>query len=156
MAVESAKHILRFFRETDCPFYCRFSGMGFHFVVPYELIKITLPDHSFYTSREDNIYKIYRSIALFLRDNFSEMVDTVIYDKRRIIKIPYSLALYDHSVVMCCPLFSPERELRDFNRDEFGLDRVDPENLYLGPEVLQNPKGTGYRFFQKTGVLPSA
>lgn len=128
MCIYSAKSIKRFFDSVCCPYYIRFSGMGFHFIIPYRFFpKI----YSLNPNEKTNIYSLYRKIAKYIYDKYSEMVDYEIFDTRRIIKIPYSLSIYDSGIFVCKPVN---------NIDDFGLYKYE-NNEYFVNEQLNNIKG---------------
>ena len=108
-AYYSAKEVKKFFDSCGTPYYLRFSGMGFHFIVPYDYFSHL--NLSFDHTVENSIYRFFNGIAEKLHNRFSEMIDVRIYDSRRVIKIPFSLALYDDRVHLCKPFESDD----DFN-----------------------------------------
>lgn len=108
-AYYSAKEIKKFFDKFGVPYNLRFSGMGFHFIIPYDYFEEL--GLSFNPSDENRIYKFYNEIARKLNERFSVMIDTKIYDTRRVCKIPYSLALYNGRACLCRPFESDD----DFN-----------------------------------------
>jgi len=101
-AKETTINIRNYFDKLNIPYEVRYSGKGFHFIIP----KKFFPDYSYDPNDENNIYKMYQKIAKYLYDEFSEMVDVDIYDSRRVLKIPYTLALYpdDYNCYICFPL----------------------------------------------------
>lgn len=114
-AFYSAKVIKKLLDNLDVPYHLRFSGMGFHFIIPHRFFD----NYIFNPFHDENIYSLYMSIAMRLHSKFSEMVDLNIYDYRRVTKIPYSLALYGDKTFICLPLNSDEEfynfELRKMN-----------------------------------------
>jgi len=105
----STEKIVEFFNKNNIPFELRFSGKGFHIVIPYKyfdacfLEKQRLGELSFNPKQEFNIYSVYSRIAKALQKKFSEMIDLKIYDSRRVCKIPFSLALYENEIYVCYP-----------------------------------------------------
>lgn len=79
----------------------RDSGKGYHIIVPYRCFTKALKSCSFDPYKENNIYSELKKIALYYYRIFSEMVDTSIYDSRRIVKIPGTLAIYEDRIVEC-------------------------------------------------------
>ncbi|HUV85300.1 MAG TPA: hypothetical protein VMV86_06280 [Methanosarcinales archaeon] len=139
-AFDSAKEIKAFFDKCNMPYELRFSGCGFHFIVPYELIGVGF---SLNPKDENNVYNLYYKIARFLFDNYSEMVDFSIYDSRRITKIPYSIAIYNEGNFMCYPFIS-ELDFNEFNLDRMRISNID-KNLIRGRGVkLFNSQGNAY------------
>lgn len=126
MIREGAVSLAKWLKHTKVPFQLRFSGMGFHFVVPYEYFEHL--GFSFEPFTENNIYVVFRKIAEQLKDMFSDFIDLKIYEHRRVLKIPYSLAVYPgvilkRQVLVCLPLFSID-ELEHFTLEQAHPDYV--------------------------------
>lgn len=121
-AVESSKAIKSFFDLKNIPYLLRFSGMGFHFVIPYNYFPSALSLNPF---KEPNIYQYMKLKAKILYDKYSEMVDYSIYDSRRIAKIPYSLSIYEEGTYMCCPV----NNLETFNYENYNLAKFKKDKL---------------------------
>ncbi len=131
----SAKVIKQLFDNLDVPYLLRFSGMGFHFIIPYRFFNYK----NFNPHDDDNIYNIFMDIAIKLHNKFSEMIDLNIYDYRRVVKIPYSLALYKDKSFVCLPLNSDE-EFENFN-----LKNMMPSNW------ISKVRGRGEKLFNEKG-----
>jgi len=133
-AQRSALIVAKRFQDTNVPFDIRFSGCGFHIIVPYSHFK--KGKYSFDPTSDRSIYKIYSLIGKKLNEELSYMIDFSLNDSRRLCKIPYSLALYsrDH-IYVCTPL--TVKELKKFT-----LDYVKPkavlERLKLA-EMIKRP-----------------
>jgi len=95
----SMQKIHEYFNNNDVPHQIRYSGMGYHIIVPTDDLK-----KSFLTSDEDNIYKTHLKICTRLNEEISELIDLRIFDSKRLIKTPYSLAVYDEEMFVCLPL----------------------------------------------------
>ena len=156
-AVLSAKKIKKLFDKLEVPYHLRFSGRGFHFVIPYEFFPIEADGlselHCFNPESDYNIYKIFMRIAMRLHSLYSEMIDTTIYDSRRVTKIPYSLALYGGRNYVCVSFDSDD----DFNN--FSLNQMTPANQYHAvtsinqwDENLFNPKGNVFKLLKKLEI----
>lgn len=129
----SAKDIKKLLDECEVSYNLRFSGMGFHFLLPsIEMLKPFPEGLSFNPSDDKNVYKFYMSIAMKLHEDYSEMIDVGIYDSRRVTKIPYSLALYEHKNYVCYPFKSDD----DFNN--FNLSSMTPLSKYNDISSLPN------------------
>jgi len=115
-AHQSARMLKNFFNQLNVPYEFRFSGCGFHFVIP----SMYLPELSFNPHKEHNIYKFLSKVSKKLLERFSEMIDVNIYDSRRLCKIPYSLAIYEQGNYVCHP-FLDKGEF-----DNFYLNDLDP------------------------------
>lgn len=129
-AHDTTKKIIDYLNELNVPYELRFSGMGFHIVIPYIYFKGDLS----FNPQEENIYQLYSRIAKMLKSKFSDMLDTGIYDSRRVCKIPYSLALYEDNIYMCSPInyrevfdnfFLCDYEINESNISEREVSRED-------------------------------
>lgn len=112
----TAKRLSEMFDNFKIPHEIRFSGMGFHFVIPYE----ALPKKSLNPNDEHNLYRFLASITEKLYENISEMIDVSIYDSRRLCKIPYSLSIYENNIYVCYP-FKTKEEFNKFNIDDYNV-----------------------------------
>lgn len=119
-------------------FECRYSGMGFHFVIPSSV----LPKKKFSPYSEDvSIYQYLRAIARKLKENVSNYIDTSIYDERRVLKTPYTLAVYDEGEYVCLPMLM---------RDDVRL--FDVEQAHIDNWRLRNVRGRGTVVFNRSGT----
>jgi hypothetical protein len=111
IAYETAVDLKRVFDKLNVPYELRFSGMGFHFIIPYKYLPqdLTLNPHI-----DNNLYQFCQKLTGCLNDRYSELIDTSIYDSRRVCKLPYSLALYKNDAFVCSPILSDE-ELVNFS-----------------------------------------
>lgn len=132
-AAETANMLKRVFDAASVPYYLRNSCMGFHYVVPYEYFDPSIslnPDDG-----EDSIYYKMQQIAVYLNETYSDMIDTTIYDSRRIAKIPYSIGLYPHGDFVCLPV----NNLTAFDYKCYSFDII--RRLSNVPmDILHNPK----------------
>lgn len=148
---ESALMVHEFLDHLNVPYYLRWSGNGFHFVIPYDLIVNDLfdildstDDRHFDPDNDTNIYKTYGQIATYMSKYMTELIDPSIYDPRRLIKTPYSIVNCQDGFRICTPIKVP-----DLNK--FCLDDVTPQpdinNTKSGTfpitDTLYNPKGSG-------------
>lgn len=123
-ALDSAKEIKRALDLAGCPHELRFSGMGFHFVIPfYYFIDLNLP---FDPNTLKNIYNLYKNLAISLHKDYSEMIDLTIYDSRRVVKVPYSLAIYKDDAYVCLPIKSYV-EFNNFSLENMHFKKFDPQ-----------------------------
>ncbi|MDD5059408.1 MAG: hypothetical protein PHQ60_16245 [Sideroxydans sp.] len=146
-AYHSAVNLKNLFDLTDVPYYLRFSGCGFHFIVPYRL----LPKHlSFNYQDSDNIYKFLHKLTKILYNNISELIDLNIYDSRRVTKLPYSLAVYGNEILVCHPFLSDE-EFNSFYNDKYVIW---PSIYKLRPQNYSYQVGNrGEHLFNKDGSM---
>jgi hypothetical protein len=137
-AWDSTKDIINYFDLLQVPYELRFSGMGFHIIVPY----VYFPKYSFNPKDNDNIYTLYSRIAKMLKERFSEMLDTTIYDSRRVCKLPFSLSIYEDGVYVCTPFLS-RLDFDNFNLFNYRVDTVPCEDITISKEnrKIFNPEG---------------
>lgn len=146
-AHDSASQVKVLFDKLLVPYHLRFSGMGFHFVIPYNYFHNQL---SFNPDDDSNVYKFYMSIAMRLHSVYSEMIDTLIYDSRRVTKIPYSLALFSGKSYVCFP-FESDEQFKDFKLEHakpiFLMNRISNDS-----EHLFNPNGNVFKLLKELGI----
>lgn len=118
---DSALTIVKRFDKFKIPYELRFSGCGFHIIIPYSYFKDK--GYSFDPSDKNSIYSAYSLMAKKLNVEYSEMVDVNLNDARRLCKIPYSLAIYEKIIYVCCPISLDQ--LKDFD-----IKDMIPENVY--------------------------
>ena len=120
----SAKMIKDFLDLRNFQYQIRFSGNGFHFLIPYKYFTSFNPD----PYSEHSVYKYFYSIALKLHNTKTEMVDLRMYDSRRLIKLPYTLTFYKDVTYVCSPC----------NLYDFKLDDYRPENFIKNGTTINN------------------
>ena len=137
-AYESAYNVKELFDKLNVPYELRFSGLGFHFIIPYKYLPqdLTLNPH-----KEDNLYKFLSKLTKLIFKECSEMLDTNIYDSRRVCKLPYSLALYYHDAFVCSPF------LNDIEFINFKLCNYRPDKY---PFIIER---RGTKIFNEQGNL---
>lgn len=117
-AYYSAREICNFFDRVPVKYTVRFSGKGFHILIPDGCFSF---EKSYDPSNEKSIYKVYSKLAKFLYERFSELIDLKIYVSRCKIKLPCSISLYeDNKEYVCVPLTTEEF-------DNFKLEKMKPE-----------------------------
>lgn len=104
---ESLMYIMKLLNANAVKYEVRFSGCGFHIVIPYEF----MPQLPLDPKADGNIYRLCSRIARYLYADYSELIDYKIYDSRRLCKLPYSMSAYpDNSKsYMCFPFHSTEQ-----------------------------------------------
>ena len=107
-------------KQYDIEFEIVFSGCGFHIVIPYKHFETK--KFSFDPDSDNSIYSAYSLIAKKLSSKYSEMVDYNLNDSRRLCKIPYSLAIYENNIYMCCPLSF--YTLQNFKLEDYKPDKA--------------------------------
>lgn len=143
-AYYSTKNIKKMFDKLNVPYELRFSGMGFHFIIPYQFLPQNL---SFNSAEDNNLYKFLFNLSTKISIEKSEMVDVNIYDNRRICKIPYSISLYENDGFVCTPFLNNEQ----FNK--FGDDIYKSLYELRADNYLYNINGRGTYLFNPTGNL---
>jgi len=113
-AKEAAIKITAFFHQRQCPTRITFSGRGYHVVIPGR-----------HFSPEATL-KDYYKIARYLKERFSSLIDLRVYDKRRVMKCPCSLAFYRNYTAVCHP-FKDRNELIKLSPDQMLLENYGSE-----------------------------
>lgn len=129
IAYEDAMSIHEFFNLHKVPHEIRFSGRGFHIIIPFKFFQHL--NMSFYFMHKQGSYvDLYLVIAEYLEKNYSELVDLTIYDFRRVLKIPYSLAVYpgDQDSYICYPLDQEDLKI-PFKIENFTLTEENFKDL---------------------------
>lgn len=139
-ALESAELLKKLYDKFSVPYDIRYSGKGFHFIIPHNKIDYNI----FEPYTEGNIYENFRVMAKRLQKLISEQIDAKIYDSRRICKIPYSLAIYEDDYFMCCPL----QDLQGFNHNNYKVQNVSKLVLRNRGIFMQNPDGNTQQLFK--------
>lgn len=143
---EIHEHVKKFKKFLDLhiiPYNIRFSGMGFHVIIPYEFFA-PLGRH-FNPHIKGNIYELYSKIARKLNSRFSKHIDTGIYDSRRVCKIPYSLVFYENDYYVTWE-FSSDSEFEQFNPDHFKIENFSQDLLRQRnyPQIVFNSFAHSY------------
>lgn len=144
-AKDSMLMITDYFNRFNVPYYVKFSGKGFHIIIPHN----ATPVKSFDVNEKNNVYFEFSSVAKLLYERFSEMIDTKIYDPRRLCKLSYSLAVYEDDIFVCYPLHM-RYDLENFNLDDYRLSKFDKSIQRRGMKLF-NPDGdvTNYLVMKK-------
>ena len=125
-ALKSCVMICDYLTVLDCPFSVRFSGKGFHLIIPHQYFDKQFND--FDPVSDNSIYKLYVKIAKYLSDKFSEMIDLSIYDSRRVCKVAYSLSHYVQKTYVCWS-FNNLNELETFELENYNLINMIDKNI---------------------------
>lgn len=99
----------------NCPHEIRFSGKGFHVIVPYRYFSHLGLSFNSFTKDRDSLTSLYKDVSSFLHDKVTETIDTGIYDVRRVIKMPYSFVNYKSIKEYICWPIHGELEVQNFN-----------------------------------------
>jgi len=143
-AHKSCMMIIDFLIDVSCPFSVRFSGKGFHIVIPHKYFKI----NRFDPSKKNSIYKLFYRIAKYFYNNFSEMVDLKIYDSRRVFKLAYSLSHYENVSYVCWP-FESMVELDMFKLNDYTLQAKQNRSIRGRGIVVFNKNGNTAELLRK-------
>lgn len=146
------KEVVELFDELKLPYYVKFTGNGFHIVIPYVFIPL---------SNIGGMERTFSEVATAIQeildlslmdtdvyDEFGELKRVGIYDKRRVVKASYSLDVTTGR--MCYPLSKEQFET-------FSYDMASPEyvlklNLRNRGLQLQN-ETTGKSFVDLINYL---
>lgn len=143
-AKESALELMKMLDNMNCPYELRFSGMGFHFVIPY---KFCPQGYHFNPYDDGNIYRYFSHIAHHLNKKISELIDTNIYDLRRLIKCPYSLSCYGHGTYVSVT-FNKRDDLLHFKLEDYEVNKWVGRMRGRGKHLF-NDYGNGKYFFKR-------
>lgn len=149
-AYYSAQQIKVYFDLLNCPYELRFSGCGFHFIIPYKYFARRFTHYKgeqFNPKNPKSVYMLFAKIGLFLQNKFSALIDTSIYDARRVLKIPHTLALYKEKVYVCSPFYSND-SFDNFKLEDYEHHRF----IKIKDSYLFNEKGNTDNLIKKTGV----
>lgn len=114
-AKESAENVQLQLDILNIPYYLRFSGCGFHFIIPSYVFE----GYSYLPSENNNVYKRMREFVKHIYDNVSEMIDLTVYDARRVVKLPMSISIYDNDAFVCTPI----HDLKNFNYHDVSITK---------------------------------
>lgn len=116
-AYKSAKIVKRLFDRYKIAYELRFSGRGFHIIVPWS----ALPHFSFDPmDRKGSIYAFCRDFVGLLKQKASQVVDDSILDSRRLCKMPYSAVFYENETFICWP-FKSDEEFAKFRAKDYNF-----------------------------------
>ena len=108
----------------------RFSGKGFHIYISYEDMcgfrGMGIRKSSFNPDKSPNVYNDYYIIAKAMHDTITEFIDLCIYDSRRLIKCPNTLAFYGPKDVYICKELTI-KELEEFELDKYKIKECDAD-----------------------------
>lgn len=150
MAYISARLLKKLFDSWNVPYQLRFSGKGFHFIIDGLLFKGY--GFKFNVLSETSIFKAYSKMARWLNMNVSEMVDVNIYDSRRVIKLPYSLAIYKDNVQVCRPFLS-NKEFNKWKYYDYSQHNIIEKVIPRRNKHIFKRYGNVSKLLKKTGVL---
>lgn len=115
--LESARELKKRFDKEKRSYEIRFSGRGFHFIIPYDRFNLDL---SFDVDHDYSIYRWFADLGEMYYGEVSEFIDLSIYEPRRLIKIPYTIAWYDEGAYVCLPVTN----LDNFHRNYYKLENI--------------------------------
>ena len=64
------------------------------------------------------------SVAKRFKEKYSDLIDTKIYDSRRLCKLAYSLSVYDNKLYVCYPI-NMYYDLVNFKLDDYDINNFD-------------------------------
>lgn len=111
-AYETAKAVKKLLDISECPYSLRYSGKGFHLIIPHPAIKKSFC----YNPENPTFVMFYRKLLRAFKVKCGDLVDTKIGDIRRVVKIPYSLACYQKNRAYMCFPFISDDEFKKFDK----------------------------------------
>ena len=140
VAYENAINIKKLFNKLNVPYELRYSGMGFHFIIPYKFLP---QDLTFNPDGEDTLYQFLSKLTKCLYNECGEFIDLNICDHRRLCKLPYSLALYENDAFVCSP-FLNETEFDNFKLSNYNIKNY-PFDIKQRGTKLFNEQGSLFK-----------
>jgi len=128
---DSATAVINFLDKYKMQYYLRFSGMGYHVIIPYRCFA-HLPVNFDPDDFKNSVYSLHNAITKWLHDNITELVDTDLHDSRRVTKIPYSLAVYHDGIYVCWPF----KTRQEFDHKTWKDYRVDHTLSFQGEQRI--------------------
>jgi len=117
---KQAKSLKTLFDKNKISYTLNFSGMGFHFILPYHTLS---KNHNFIPADKGSIFAFAGKVMDKIKEKYVKNLDITVNDHRRVVKVPYSLAIYKpEDVYVCFPLSDDEFE-------NFELDKMKPEYI---------------------------
>lgn len=135
-AWHDAREIKRLLDRFQVCHSLRFSGSGFHLLVPSE----ALPSLSFDPHDDENIYLWQNRLIAMIEKKISCMADSTTWDSRQLCKIPYSLAFMNDRIMLSYE-FQDKEEFSRFRLEDFQV--IQDEGEFVIPEMM--PKNLGFR-----------
>jgi len=143
LALESVKMIVDLYDKMELPYTIVFSGMGFHITIPYIFQTHEVTEDYFHPFNENGIYAKFQKIANKLYNEYTEMIDLNIYDHRRLIKVPFSLAFYEDGCFVAYPI-NTKPDLNNFDREKYKFHHIYQFALQQNKiRIWNNPKDRG-------------
>ena len=119
-AFESADKIKRLLDRCSVAYELRFSGCGFHIIVPYRMFAwLNLHTNPW---AEGSYFSFLTKMSEQIYNKLSELTDWTMPDSRRLTKIPYSIAFYPEAEYICLPFINANEFYR------FNLEDMKPDN----------------------------
>jgi len=135
LAHEGMVLIHDYFMSLQVPHIVKFSGKGFHIVIPGHYNNY---NREFSSGKKNNIYMFYARIAKKLQAKFTDFVDTSIYDPRRLCKLAYSLSIYQDLIYVSYPL--NQNDIETFRLEDYEFGNFNRTIIKRGL-ILFNPYG---------------
>ena len=89
----------------DVPHSLRFSGCGFHLIIPGEFLFKPKSQEWYNPDKIISFFSLWEEILRALKKDYCFAVDETIADSRRVTKAPYTLANYEDGAYVCYPYF---------------------------------------------------
>lgn len=136
IAADDCSNIMKLFNELNVPYRVRFSGCGFHVLIDSKHFPTLNTD----PKQKNSVYKLHIEMANYLYENYSELIDLSIYDSRRVIKLPFSVAVYGNGSYIVLPI-NHINQLIPFDLNFFNLNTLYAARIQDFADVEHNPKG---------------
>jgi hypothetical protein len=136
-ALHDAKLIKRIFDRLAVPYSFRYSGSGFHIIIPGE----AMPKLSLNPLDDSSIYKFQNEILELIDKKITGMVDLTTWDSRQLCKIPYTIAFLEEGNYLSYE-FRDNESIKNFFIEDFDLSNSEnfaklPKDLgYLEPYIF--------------------
>lgn len=121
-AYADADKLHKFLNDIKIPHEIRFSGRGFHIIIPYYILEPLKA--SFEPLGDRNIYDFLSDMTKILYKKFSKLIDYDIFDSRRLCKLPFSAVHYETHEAVCVPI-SSEKDWQNFDYKKCTMDNMD-------------------------------
>jgi len=147
-AKQDVMKIMKLLDSFSMPYYLRFSGCGYHIIIPYTYMKDLGLHFDPHLVNGRSVYEVFDAISEWLCNNITELVDTGLHDCVRVSKVPYSLTFYPEGVFVCWP-FKTKQEFYLHTPGDYKL------NAALGFAGEQKIYRRGQTLFNKDLWNPS-
>ena len=145
----STQFVTQRLNELECPFELRFSGKGFHIVIPFRAFLMN-KERQFYPKDKDFIMKTYQKIGQYFKQECTELIDFRVIQRLAKIKIPFTIAHYPSAKYVCTPI-QHLAELEFFKLEDYTPQAVfNRINKYpVKNQKVFNPTGNAIKLLEE-------